>query len=318
VTSSQSILLDCLYKYHDWHSWGTHYTCYPQNVEIQQPNQQFTSLSSSKHAPNKTFFDVLGVSIGEHENCFYIPSGFDKFFPNADEFYVMFSKLQRIQRSDFVNLKFVRVISFYHNEIKTIPEDTFVDMVKLEYLSLSFNHIKALPDKVFQPLVNLIGLYLHNNEITEITYNHFQENIKLEAIWLQHNELSSIDKNAFDLLTKLKFVDLIGNMCINKNFHSHIIDKLLAALTLYCDESSEEIESTENGIAEEEEETNTTEKVAEKPENSSSWLGITLSTIAIFVILILSAFAYLRFFKKNVRTVMGVGIDNFSLLSENQ
>jgi Leucine rich repeat len=222
VASSSSTLLDCEFNYHDWAGFwsdGGHYVCDVKNLFVSEPNMKFSSLETSEHLDNRTNEDVLGVKL-RHQNAFRIISGFEKFFPNAVEFYIFESNLQKIERSDFKDLTFVKVLSFYVNKIQHVPADTFQDMVNLEYLSLSYNNIQTYPSDVFHSLVSLKGIYLHGTGMTKLQHDLLEKNTKLEDIWLQDNKLVEIDGETFGLMKNLEHVNLERNDCINREYSS--------------------------------------------------------------------------------------------------
>jgi Leucine-rich repeat (LRR) protein len=72
----------------------------------------------------------------------FLPSGLEAFMPNLIEMYVQESGLRFIERSNFMKMKNLQVLSFHVNNIKRVPEDALLDLKNLEYLSFSCNQIE--------------------------------------------------------------------------------------------------------------------------------------------------------------------------------
>jgi Leucine rich repeat len=67
------------------------------------------------------------------------------------------------------------------------------------------------------PYTNLEHLLLHYNELTVLEENLFSGNPNLRTIYLPFNKIKVIHPTAFDNLTKLRHLNLHGNVCIDVN-----------------------------------------------------------------------------------------------------
>ncbi|KAB8031854.1 hypothetical protein GCL57_04210 [Fluviispira multicolorata] len=107
--------------------------------------------------------------------------------------------------SGFINLS---NLDLRGSKIKKIPRGIFSNMKNLKKLDLSENQILKLSPKSFYGLNNLEELYLGNNKITEISADTFDMLPKLKKVSLLSNTKIEFPNEAFDKLTELEETSL--------------------------------------------------------------------------------------------------------------
>lgn len=103
-----------------------------------------------------------------------------------------------------------------NNFISSIHKNSFGNISELTRLYLRNNFLSYLHNDTFKPLPNLRRLYLSGNFIQKVFSVHF--NPKLGYVDLLFNALEVIDVNLVDKSSKLKFLGMENNICVNKNF----------------------------------------------------------------------------------------------------
>ena len=156
----------------------------------------------------------------------------------------------------FTNCTSLEYLLFYKNNLQSIPFDAFFglnrligldlwdekltvwhsewlqDLVNLEILNLSENQLQKIPDEALDTLVNLKKLSLYFNRIEIITRSMFQYNDQLELLDLRQNLLKSIQIGTFQHLSKLIWLKLDNNSCINRIFIYRTPAEIAEALIL--------------------------------------------------------------------------------------
>jgi hypothetical protein len=75
---------------------------------------------------------------------------------------------------------------------------------------------------------------LSNNSLATLDKNLFSKNANLQHIFLQDNKLNAIFNTTFSGLTKLYGLNLLNNVCINKEFYGASPATIMSALAK-CD-----------------------------------------------------------------------------------
>ena len=88
---------------------------------------------------------------------------------------------------------------------------------------------------------------LRQNQIEELPNGLFKNNVNLEIIYLWNNKLKFIGSTLFDGLTKLDYVDLERNVCINEIYSgSTEITQLKEDIKLKCFNPNEIVKPRSN------------------------------------------------------------------------
>ncbi|XP_055307741.1 SLIT and NTRK-like protein 1, partial [Sitodiplosis mosellana] len=115
-----------------------------------------------------------------------------------------------LRRTQFQNLKQLRLLNLMDNSIKTIEQNTFEDLNQLTHLNLRFNRKRALELLGRLNRLNVLDLgesllYRHNNKIEWIPQKTFEDISQLTELQTKHNRLTFLPttKKAFNNLQKL-------------------------------------------------------------------------------------------------------------------
>ncbi|KAK4883574.1 hypothetical protein RN001_006893 [Aquatica leii] len=117
--------------------------------------------------------------------------------------------LKYIPNELFNNLKNLKILFLYSNELTTLNTTLFADLQNLESLDIRNTNLQYIPDQVFYPLSNLRVISLAMNKFKTIPENAFIKNKHLEGIQLNRNKyLEDLPDYLFSNLTHLKYLQL--------------------------------------------------------------------------------------------------------------
>jgi Leucine-rich repeat (LRR) protein len=114
----------------------------------------------------------------------------------------------------------VEYLELGDNKISEISKNAFQSQQKLRELELYRNQIKNLALGVFDPLTSLTELWLQNNLIEVIDDSLFAKNMNLEKLCLNENKIVDVGPDAFQQLSKLNYLTLYGNPCMQPELTS--------------------------------------------------------------------------------------------------
>lgn len=151
-------------------------------------------------------------------------------FPKLVEFYMNKHKMEKLEKSFFVNMIKVRKIGFSYSSIKEISEGAFQDLTRLEELSFDECGIEIIHEKSFWYLNKLTSLDLSYNAVKKIPVNAFRELTELNELLLKKCQITSLPVNVFFNLLKLDSLDLSSNPI--KTLPSNIFKSLKSLTSL--------------------------------------------------------------------------------------
>lgn len=182
--------------------------------------------SQIKMIPDKLFIELPKLRILQIMNV-GVRSLFPETFKNAldlKQLQLYGNQLKRLSSYTFIHAENLLSIDASNNHISNIQSKAFYGLEKLEKISLDNNEISMLNDEVFLPLISLQEIYLGKNKLTIIPAQLFSSvHNQLQKIFLNNNKINDISYYAFHELPKLRFLNLEGNNCVNKNFVNHKI-----------------------------------------------------------------------------------------------
>lgn len=251
ASSSQDIEVTCVFQW----SFFNEYTCYLENITVSDPSVNVVFIG--EHLANLTDHDVEVVEIRNSNTTFMIPQMFTTFF-NIFELIIEDSNLQSFDIPSSVQLVWIIInrnnIShigsgsirgqsrLYHmelnsNGIVTIAEDAFVDLIALNSLLLINNQIEEIQGATFHHLTALSSIDIQRNNLKRISENTFSRNTNLFSLYLDSNQIEAIHPHFASELTNLRYFNLYGNSCIDRNFQLQseqgLIDMNIALQTCY-------------------------------------------------------------------------------------
>lgn len=94
----------------------------------------------------------------------------------------------------------------------------FIVMEQLEYMDLAGNKLSVLPAYVFTPLVQMNTIDLSYNQIEALPNSLFSNNLEIKRVYLIENKIKFIGSNVFDELSSFELLNLMGNVCVSKNY----------------------------------------------------------------------------------------------------
>lgn len=206
------INLKCIFgKDVEW-TGVTHYKCNADSLTVQADNVRLSSVVGnnlegfSKSDVSKVFMDEKILN--------FLPNGIGELFPILSLLSMGSSKVKFIARKNFKNMKNLKILHLFDNEIEEIPKDTFHDLEGLETLNLYDNKIASLHPDTFLNLRSLDSLRLSHNRIQVIDKNLLRDNVNLKHLDFYGNNIQKIFVD-FTGVGRLVNIDLLGNSCIN-------------------------------------------------------------------------------------------------------
>lgn len=207
---------------------------------------------------NKPDATVMAFSIKYNKFIKFLPENLSDTFPELIAISIKNCSVKNLYAKPFKNLRKLQILLVKENEIEYVPGDAFKDLIKLEHLELKnnkiqflsanvfssltnleslllrYNSIEKLPEQIFAPLTNLKNISFGSNLISEVPKNMFKHNLKLEHIWFDNNKIVSISASFFDNFRNLLYVDLKGNVCINKPYRADTFANMKTDLMESC------------------------------------------------------------------------------------
>lgn len=125
------------------------------------------------------------------------------------------NRINKVDLNAFRNLKHLKELSLFGNDIPEIEANVFVSLSNLTSLFLYENQLNKIDCNAFKGLKNLEKLWLSDNKISEIEEKTFESLSNLKELWLDSNKLRLIDSNAFKGLGKLERLRLNNNRIVD-------------------------------------------------------------------------------------------------------
>jgi len=153
VSQSSALKVDCSFTdAENWKVLKDNYACYVYNFNVVS-KEVITSVEGKHWTEPKTLgdSDVKAISIYAG-TCKFVPSGFDKFFPNIEALSVWNSTLQTISSSDLKQFPKLKEIWIYENELEFLPSNLFEYNPDLEWMNFNKNKIKYIGSNLFEGL----------------------------------------------------------------------------------------------------------------------------------------------------------------------
>ncbi|XP_046394175.1 uncharacterized protein LOC124161948 [Ischnura elegans] len=116
-----------------------------------------------------------------------------------------------LANNTFNNLKFLKLVSWQHSEIREIDSGSLRNLTHLEHLDLSNNRIEKLHEQTFEGLAALRSLNLTRNTLQHLPRGLFVGLDHLEVVFLGRNALRDLPFQLFSPLRRLHTLDLSHN-----------------------------------------------------------------------------------------------------------
>jgi hypothetical protein len=165
--------------------------------------------------------------------------------------------------------------------INYFPQNLLKVFPNLVTLRICCSQLLEIHQNDLAPFVDLIDLYLHTNRLKYIEKDLFKYNPRLALIELYDNRIKVVDPNVFDSLLSLKFLRIIGNLCISEN----AIDNRTKVLILINEIKREcHIDQEAECNALKNKASNETEIINELTQKLSIFEGLTVVSFVIFIV----------------------------------
>lgn len=204
------------------------FKCNVQNLTVESLNTKIANVKSS-FVTEVTFAQVNGF-VARNQDIKFLPLDLAGSFVNLLKLVVEHSRLISIQKQDLRNLTQLQLLSLSSNNLTSIGEGAFDDVIKLEYLNLAENQITTLPSKIFAKLVQLKFLFLSDNRLAHLSADILPRKNSIEELWVRNNKLNMIQTKIFRYLRAAKWLDFIGNECVNMLFNAgNVVEGIILA-----------------------------------------------------------------------------------------
>lgn len=168
-----------------------------------------------------------------------IPSIICNKFYNVSDIYLRSAGIQRINEYSFRNCSKLTNLSIFNNTLTEIDENSFIGNEKLKGLAIENDTISTLRPNLFKSLKSLSSLVLDYTDFQELLNGIFTSLVNLFYISMNGNILRNISSSAYEFRPNLKiarfvnnqisaidekfientginYIDLTGNLCINR------------------------------------------------------------------------------------------------------
>ena len=143
-------VVTCLDLKCDFQRSRTFNDCDVLKLTITSEGEEITSVNN---ATTPTEYESLGIT---GQSVFYLPKGLGFFFPKIKSFFVNFSKLKKITKTDLAHFPELERIHLSENYLKELDGDLFEKNQKLREIDLSFNkNLKHIGHDFLNGLVDL-------------------------------------------------------------------------------------------------------------------------------------------------------------------
>lgn len=106
----------------------------------------------------------------------------------------------------------------------------------LKLIMIEFGRIKEIHQSDLKPFPELVSLDLWENDIEVLEEGLFDFNPNLAGFWIFHNKIFHIDYQVFDNLSKLIYIDMFMNVCIDKmgSYSKSAVQQVVDYAKMYC------------------------------------------------------------------------------------
>lgn len=219
------VKINCSFNDADWHHKKNVYTCkINDQLILEQPIFELFG----EHTNGKSWNDVEAVNF---VNCTIsrVPQGLMKILPNFKILQIYNSKINSIEREDFVEYSELLNLSLCKNDIEYLSGDLFNDMKNLQIIWITDSKkLQIIEPTILNGLDNLKCINFSNNLCIDMFYDSIKErgNSKLHEIKYEFFEKFSKSpwKKMFEINRRLKneIIEL-KNVIRNEKFKDFVI-----------------------------------------------------------------------------------------------
>jgi hypothetical protein len=149
IDHAAAVNIECKYFMFSFGSNVVVYQCETQNLYVTEST--VVSRVFGNHANDKNNLDVEHLHIKD-QTCYYMPRGFETFFPNLRGIRIASTQLKTIASIDLKPFPRLIALDVPFNDITTIESGIFEFNTKLNYVYLGRNKITTVGRNVLAPL----------------------------------------------------------------------------------------------------------------------------------------------------------------------
>lgn len=118
------------------------------------------------------------------------------------------SKFGVLRNQTFIYCVKLKILEFYHVDIKVIESDAFAGLTHLMVLTIRYGNLKEWKCEIFEPLISLKYLTLSTENFSIDNEHCFQENSKLRTFSLSSKWIANFPAGLLNTTTSLEHVNL--------------------------------------------------------------------------------------------------------------
>lgn len=155
---ANAITINCRYSISDWWTLSDVYTCY--GTVIFQDDHRIITDVTQNHLDGKNGSDVQRLVV-YFQPVEFIPENIADFFPNIEAIQINFGALREISREALIDLRALRQLDFFENNIRTLENGAFDGNPLLAAVNIDYNPIRNVNHAVFDNVPELTSLHIH-------------------------------------------------------------------------------------------------------------------------------------------------------------
>jgi hypothetical protein len=189
--------------------------------ELKEPRIKRLSPEILKNFTHSNILDVSHIGLEIIEPCFKNAS-------HLIEIYINHNEISELTSNIFSGCKKLQILEINRNKIEIVNDGAFVGLSELRVLELSGNQISSIFEPTFDPLKKLEKILLSGNKMKTLKARIFLMNKNLEIVDFSKNLIESVDGDFPEIFYELKYVNLRGNICVDRNFSASEIKEVVS------------------------------------------------------------------------------------------
>lgn len=163
--------LYCEYSRSSWAGIGIVYTCKVTTANITDRVTVKTFKGAHQKGYNDNHVEALRFV---NSTLHFLPTGFNKIFPNLKGLSVFNSGMKEIVSSDLIGLEKLVELSIYGNQLTKLPSDLFVNLKELKWIDFCNNKLQCMSSQVLATVSekNLLCVDFRSNEKFDAYFIH--------------------------------------------------------------------------------------------------------------------------------------------------
>jgi hypothetical protein len=276
ISLCNSLEIKCEFKYEEWVTLGSVYTCHVYNLTVRTPHEDITKIIGN-HIDGKSNKDVIKINI-EQQACEFLPNKLETFFPNLEGYRVANSGLVKLYQIDFSVFPKLRSCDMWNNYLSDLDSNLFEKNSEIEYLYFGDNQINTVGHNILKPLTKLSKAVFQGNKCLNKNADTHLEVPELQKVF---NKDCSPDRFWHELDISDEEVDRI-----EKHFHLIALREEIKAHNEEVKKSLAKIEKVVSVMGEEQKQKGKNEEEKQQTKQESSSLATFWVVIIIIALIV--------------------------------